>query len=445
LYEDVQGHLLQQNFPLYLSELGLVGSGDVSGKPTTLLVFFNLNTNMFYQSTNMALTDLKIRALRAKASAYKISDSEGLHLLVSTAGGKLWRMSYRFGGKQKTLSLGDYSRLSLLEARRARDDAKRLLFTGIDPSFAKKSEKRAKAIAAGNTFELVAREWFEHNKSRWVESYSNRLKSRLEDDLIPELGSRPIAEILPIEVLDAIRKIEQRDAIEMAKRVMQMASAIFRYGVATSRCNRDVTYDLRGALKPAKAPKNRTALPMTEMSAFLKALKNYDGDKVTKLALGLVLLTFVRTSELRFAKWSEFEGLDKTEALWRIPAERMKMRRQHLVPLARQAVEVLKNLRKITGNSEHLFPAPTKSGVISENTLIFALYRMGYHSRATVHGFRATASTALNEAQFNRDWIEMQLAHFDGSVRGVYNAAEWLPGRRKMMSWWARKIANAVD
>jgi integrase len=405
-----------------------------------LLVFFGQNTNTLLKSTNMALTDLKIRALRAKPSAYKISDGEGLHLLVSTAGGKLWRMSYRFGGKQKTLSLGDYPRLSLLEARRARDEAKRMLFKGTDPGFAKKSEKRAKTIAAGNTFELVAQEWFEHTKARWVESYATRLKSRLEDDLIPELGLRPISEILPVDVLDAIRKIEQRDAIEMAKRVMQMASAIFRYGVATGRCMRDVTYDLRGALKPARPPKNRTALPMAEMSEFLNALEKYDGDKVTKLALKLVLLTFVRTAELRFAKWSEFEALDTKDALWRIPAERMKMRRQHLVPLAPEAVEVLKRLRKLSGSSEYLFPAPTKSNVISENTLIFALYRMGYHSRATVHGFRSTASTALNEAQFNRDWIEMQLAHFDGGVRGVYNAAEWLPGRRKMMSWWAKRV-----
>jgi integrase len=243
-----------------------------------------------------------------------------------------------------------------------------------------------------------------------------------------------------VPILDAIRKIESRDAIEMAKRVMQMTSAIFRFGVATSRCRRDPTVDLKGALKPAKAPKRRTALPGTEMIQFMGNLERYDGDIVTRLALKLIVLTFVRTSELRFARWIEFEGLEGAEPLWRIPEARMKMRRPHLVPLAPQAVEVLQKLKKLTGKMEYLFPAHTKSGVMSENTLIFALYRMGYHGRATVHGFRGTASTTLNEAQYNRDHIEMQLAHFDGSVRGVYNAAEWLAPRRDMMCWWANRV-----
>jgi integrase len=245
-------------------------------------------------------------------------------------------------------------------------------------------------------------------------------------------------------MLDAIRKIEARGAIEMAKRVMQMASEIFRYGVATARCRRDPTADVRGALKPKPPAKHRTALPASELSVFMAGLDHYDGHVVTKLALKLLILTFVRTAELRFALWSEFESLDNSDALWRIPAERMKMRRAHLVPLAPQTVSVLRELKKQTGKSEFLFPAQTGSGVISANTLIFALYRMGYHSRATVHGFRSTASTILNEGQFNRDWIEMQLAHFDGSVRGIYNAAEWLPGRREMMDWWAIHVLGGA-
>jgi integrase len=200
---------------------------------------------------------------------------------------------------------------------------------------------------------------------------------------------------------------------------------------------------LRGALRPPKAVKHRTALPPAEILQFMRDLEQYDGDTLTRLAVKLVVFTFVRTAELRFARWSEFEDFDGLEPLWRIPAERMKMRRPHLVPLAPQAVEVLRKLRRITGKTPYLFPAPTKTGVISENTLIFAIYRMGYHSRATVHGFRSTSSTALNEAQFNRDWIEMQLAHFDGSVRGVYNAAEWLSGRRQMLCWWADYLAGA--
>lgn len=391
----------------------------------------------------MPLTDAKVRALKAASHQYKASDAEGLYLLVSPSGGKLWRVAYRYNGKQKSLALGRYPVVSLSDARRSRDEAKRLIAKSVDPSVAKQAAKREKRIAAGNTFQTVADEWFESNKERWVPAYSERLRSRLDGDLLPMLGNRPIAEIVPLEILDAIRKIERRDAIEMAKRVMQMASAIFRYGVATARCLRDPTTDLRGALKPPRKTKSRTALPVGDMSQFMRDLDCYDGDILTQLALKLVVLTFVRTAELRFARWIEMENLDGDSPQWRIPAERMKMRRPHIVPLAPQAVEVLRKLRRMTGKGQFIFPSATKTGVISENTLIFALYRMGYHSRATVHGFRSTASTALNEAQFNRDWIEMQLAHFDSSVRGVYNAAEWLPGRRQMMTWWASYVDGA--
>jgi integrase len=405
-----------------------------------LLVLLGCDTNTFRDDTNMALTDTKVRTLRSKDVPFKVGDGEGLYILVQPNASKLWRLAYRFFGKQKTLALGQYPAVTLREARRARDVAKESLAKGIDPSSARKTDMRERRIAAGNTFEAVANEWFETYKSRWVESYSSRLRGRLDDDLLPALGKRPIAEIEPIELLDALRKIEQRDAIEMAKRVKQMAGGIFRYGVATGRCRRDPTADLKDALKPSKAPKRRTALPGVEVAGFMQDLEKYDGDIVTRLALKLIVLTFVRTAELRFARWSEFEDLEGKNPLWRIPPERMKMRRPHLVPLAPQAVEVLRKLHKRTGESALLFPANTKTGVMSENTLIFAIYRMGYHSRATVHGFRSTASTALNEAQFNRDHIEMQLAHFDGSVRGVYNAAEWLPGRREMMCWWANRL-----
>jgi integrase len=406
------------------------------------LVFLRRNTNTDWRDTNMPLSDAKVRALKAKDAPYKISDTDGLYVLVSPSGAKLWRLAYRNFGKQKTLAFGQYPAVTLLDARQARNEARRLLAKGIDPSAAKQAEKRERALSASSSFESVAIEWFENNKERWVETYSSRLRSRLDDDLISSLGKRPIAEIEPLEVLETIRKIERRDAIEMARRVMQMASAIFRYGVSTARCRRDPTADLRGALKPPKAPKRRAALPTTELSTFMLALEQYDGDLVTRLALKLVILTFVRTSELRFARWSEFEGLDGPEPLWRIPSHRMKMRRDHLVPLSPQAVEILRKLRKIAGEAQHVFPASTKTGVMSENTLIFALYRMGYHGRATVHGFRSTASTVLNEAQFNGDWIEIQLAHSDGSVRGVYNAAEWLPSRRTMMNWWASHLTG---
>lgn len=385
----------------------------------------------------MPLTDAKLRSLKAAEKPYKVSDSEGLHVLVTANGSLLWRFAYRFGGKQKLLALGAYPFVTLAEARAARMEAKRLLKEGRDPSHERKMEKRRKRVADGHTFEAVANEWFELRKEMWAKSYADRLRSRLDADLLPELGSRPIASIEPIEVLDVIRKVERRDAVEMAKRIMQMASAIFRYGVATSRCARDPTFDLRGALKPAREVKSRSALPAADLPEFLQRLAAYDGDELTRLALELVLLTFVRTSELRFATWAEFEGLDGQEPLWRIPPERMKMRRPHLVPLAPQAVRVIEQIRKISGRYPHLFPAPTRSRVISENTMLYALYRMGYHGRATVHGFRKTASTVLNEQNYNRDWIEAQLAHSEGSVRSIYNAAEWLPGRREMMRWWA--------
>jgi integrase len=323
---------------------------------------------------------------------------------------------------------------------------------GLGPKHAKKSRGKVPAppqlrppimerpLASVDTFFTVAEQWFETNSSRWVETYRCRLRSRLNDDLLSELGNRNIAEIQPLDVLETIRKIEKRGAVESAKRILNMASSVFRYGVATSRCHRDPTIDIRGALRPPLPAKPRKALPAKEMSKFMSRLSTYDGDEMTRLALRLLILTFVRTGELRFAKWAEFENLGSKDALWRVPKERMKLRRPHLVPLAPQSVAILQALEKISGKGEYLFPAPTRSGVISENTLLYALYRMGYHNRATVHGFRATASTVLNEAQFNRDWIEMQLAHCDSSIRGVYNFAEWLPGRRKMMMWWARYL-----
>jgi integrase len=303
--------------------------------------------------------------------------------------------------------------------------------------FIEYSLPRKQLSAPQATFEFVANEWFGINQDRWVETYRCRLRSRLNDDLLTALGGSFIDEIEPLTILSTMRGIEQRGAVESAKRILNMASSIFRYGVATGRCLRDPTADIKGALRPSLPPKRRRALPANEIPSFMRALSGYDGDEVTKLGLKILILTYVRTGELRFAKWSEFENLDGSDPLWRIPAERMKLRRPHLVPLSSQAVSALEALRKLTGKKPVLFPAPTKSGVISENTLLFALYRMGYHNRATVHGFRATASTVLNEAQFNRDWIEIQLAHCDGSIRGAYNFAEWLPGRREMMSWWA--------
>ena len=296
--------------------------------------------------------------------------------------------------------------------------------------------QQARPVGPQVTLEEVAREWLRNNMATWAPSYRGRLKNRLETYLLEELGSHPISGISPPQVLEVIRKIELKDARETARRILRIASAVFRYGIATGRCTQDPTMALKGALKPAKAVKHRTMLAARDLPNFLQALSLYQGE-LTKYAMELVLLTFVRTSELRFARWHEFEGLEGANPIWRIPAERMKMRKAHLVPLSRQAVGILGQIRALKLGSQYVFPANTKLGVISENTVLFALYRMGYRRRATVHGFRSLASTVLNEAQFNRDWIEMQLAHSDNSVRGVYNAAEWLSGRREMLQWWA--------
>jgi integrase len=389
------------------------------------------------------LSDAKLRALKPRERPYKVSDREGLFVLVSTNGSRLWRFAYRFGGKQKLLALGKYPDVSLGDARDKLRDARKLLSRDIDPSEKRKTEEVERREIHANTFQMVANEWFETNKSRWVESYSVRLRSRLDEDLIPALGKRPISLIRSPEVLEAIRKVEARDAPEMARRILQMARLIFHYGIATGRCQIDPTIGISKALRPPKPVKSRTALKAGELPEFLASLQLSELDKVTKTALEFTLLTFVRTAEVRFAEWGEFEGLDGPAPLWRIPASRMKMRREHLVPLAPRAVKLIKDLQTAPKSPRLVF-AMTPSKPVSENTMLFGLYRMGFHGRATIHGFRSTASTILNENGFNRDWIEKQLAHEDSSVRSVYNAAEWLDGRRTMMSWWADYLERAA-
>jgi integrase len=387
----------------------------------------------------MPLTDVQCRNAKPVEKPIKISDSGGLFLLVQPTGGKLWRLAYRFAGKQKTLALGAYPVVSLKDARGQRDEAKELLARGIDPSEEKKAEKRRAKLAAENSFEVVAREWFDARRPGLVPSYASRIWSRLEGDIFPAIGQRPIAAIEPPELLETIRKIERRGAIILAKRTLQVCGQIFRFAIASGRATRDPSQDLRGALRSAGPCKRRTAMKAENLPAFMKALDSYEGERQTALALKLIVHTFLRTNEVRFGRWEE---IDWQAALWRIPAERMKMRGEHLVPLTLPVLAILQELKALAGNSPMILPAPTKDGVISQNTLIYALYRMGYHSRATVHGFRGTASTVLNEHGFNRDWIERQLAHADRSVRARYNAAEWLADRRRMMEWWSNKLSD---
>ena len=375
------------------------------------------------------------RNAKPKAKPYKMSDGEGLFLLVTPAGSKYWRLKYFIAGKEKLLALGVYPDVTLADARVRRAEARKVLAAGKDPAEAKKESKRVSTVNNSNTFEIVAREWFEKRKHEWKPSSSRCKRIYLENHILPKIAQRPIAAITAPEVLELLRVIEGRGTLDTARRVMQMCGQIFMYAIATGRTDRNPVPDLRGALK-TPIVKHHSFLQASDLPPFLEKLENYDGSLQTKLALRLLLLTFVRTNELRGAQWSEID-LEKAE--WRIPAERMKMNELHIVPLAIQVIEILRELKAITGSFQFLFPNQHKpSTFMSENTMLFAIYRMGYHSRATGHGFRSTASTILNENQFRPDVIERQLAHGERNrVRAAYNHAQYLPERRKMMQWWA--------
>lgn len=388
----------------------------------------------------MKLTDAAVKAAKPGGKAYKLSDGGWLYLLVMPNGAKRWRLGYRFAGKDKALALGTYPTVPLAKAREGRENAKRLIADGKDPAAERRKAKLEAKVSGATTFKAVAIEWLNNQRHVLTTLYADQLLRRLEGDIFPALGHRPIADVDAPELLDVLRKIEKRGALEQAKRLRQTCGQIFRYAVVTSRAKHDPSAALKGALKPKGRQKHHTPMPRAELPAFLQALDSYDGDARTALALRLIVLTMVRTTELRAARWSEFEHLDGAEPLWRIPAERMKARFEHLVPLPTQAVAALRELRALPGAkaSEFLFPSPGREGVMSNNTMLFALYRLGFHGRATVHGFRGVASTLLNEAGFDRDWIERQLAHDErDEVRGAYNSAQYLAGRRGMLQWWS--------
>ncbi|ESY07325.1 tyrosine-type recombinase/integrase [Mesorhizobium sp. RSR565B] len=400
----------------------------------------------------MPLSDAACRNAKAGDKPRKLSDGGGLFLLVQPTGGKLWRLAYRFQLKQKTLAFGAFPAVGLKDARFLRQGAKELLAKGLDPSEQKKIAKREAQLEASNTLGMVAEEWFDARKHAWTPGYSDRIWRRLQSDVLSVMGNRPINGIEPPELLDVIRAIERRGAVVLAKRILQVTGQVFRYAIASGRASRDPSQDLRGALRSPGSTKHRAALKAGELPEFLRSLEQYQGDRTTTLALKLIVHTFLRTAEVRFGQWQELEGLDGDSPLWRIPASRMKTRNEHLIPLTPQVTAILRELKHLAGTNRQMLPAPTKDGVISQNTLIYALYRMGYHSRATVHGFRGTASTVLNEHGFNRDWIERQLAHTERSdVRAAYNTAEWLADRQKMLIWWsnylddarAKRLANA--
>lgn len=390
----------------------------------------------------MSLSDAKVRNAKPKAKPYKISDGGGMFLLVSPTGSKYWRFKYHYAGKEKLLALGVYPDVGLEDARDLRGKARKMLAAGNDPSEAKRETKRQTFLKAENSFEAVAREWFEKRKHEWKANSARTVLNRLERDIFPKLGSRPVADITAPDVLSMLRVVEGRGALDMAKRAMQTCGQVFMYAIATGRAVRNPVPDLRGALK-THVSKNRAYLKAAELPEFLQKLDAYEGEPETKLAVKFLVLTFVRTIELRGAEWKEID-FDKAE--WRIPAERMKMKESHIVPLSRQAIRVLKELKKWSGNHRFVFPNRHNAlAYMSENTILYALYRMGYHSRATGHGFRATASTVLNENGFSPDIIERQLAHGErNKIRAAYNHAQYLSERRKMMQWWADYLEDVA-
>lgn len=383
----------------------------------------------------ISLSDAKVRNAKPRTKRYKLTDGEGLFLVVMPSGSKYWRLRYFFSGKEKLLALGVYPEVGLIEAREKRAQAHKLLAAGKDPSEIKKEARRTATLQGAKTFGVVADEWLEKHTHEWTPGHVRAKRSHLKRHVLPKLENRPIAEITAAEVLEVLRATESKGILDTTRRLRQIIGQVFMYAIATGRAERNPVPDLKGAIK-APVVKHFTFIREAEMPEYLTKLEGYVGSELTKLGLRLLLLTFVRTIELRGAQWQEFDW-DKAE--WRIPSERMKVKELHIVPLSKQAIVVLRELQRVSGHRQYVFPNEhNPSTFMSENTILYALYRMGYHSRATGHGFRSTASTILNEHGFRPDVIERQLAHSErNKVRAAYNHAQYLPERRQMMQWWA--------
>ena len=389
----------------------------------------------------MPLTDTAARTAKPTAKPYKLADEKAMYLLVNPNGSRWWRFKYRFLGKEKLLSLGVYPDVSLKDARLKRDDARAMLANGVDPSLNRQVQRAASVERSENSFEVVAREWFAKMLPEWKQSHSSKIMARLEQDVFPWIGSRPIAGITASELLTVLRRVESRGAIETAHRILQTCGQIFRFGIVTnnggSRNDRDIAADLRGALTSVKASHHASITEPKAIGELLRAIDGFSGSPVTRCALLLAPLVFVRPGELRHAEWAEI-NFDTNE--WRIPGDKMKMNTMHIVPLCTQAVTILKGIQPLTGHMRYVFPGVrTSNRPMSENTVNAALRRLGYSKvEMTGHGFRSMASTLLNEHGWNRDAIERQLAHGErNSVRAAYNYAEFMPERCKMMQWWA--------
>lgn len=404
------------------------------------------------------LTDVALKALKPQAKRYKRSDRAGLYITVQPNGRKFWGMACRVGNKQKFLTGGSYPEVTLREARDWREAIKAQVLLGIPPIAQPKTciQKRSKTretAALSNSFEAVTREWHETRLLGWSPRYAGVIMRRMEGDIFPVIGREAIATITPRQMLEALRTIERRGSIEMAHRIKNHCSEVFRYAIPDGRCESDPCRDLAPAMAVPKPVKHMAKVGVAALPAFYAKLNADGGDRLSHLALRWTIMTMVRTQETRFAEWSEFEGLDTPEPIWRIPGGRMKMRSEHLVPLPPQAVALLDEIRDTNvylaaGNAKYgryLFPVVgSRTSTISENRMLDIMYRVGLRGKATVHGFRGLASTVLNESGlFEPDWIEHQLAHTPRGVRAAYNSAHYLSHRRKMMAWWARYLETA--
>jgi len=389
----------------------------------------------------MKLTDAAVRKAKPEAKPYKMADGGGMYLFVHLNGGKYWRLDYRFVGKQKTLALGVYPDVSLSLARERREEARKLLANDCDPGAVKQTQKRQAKISAANSFELIAREFHALKSPMWTPHHATDWINTLEREVFNKFGHRPITEIEAPDVLDILRAIEARGTFEIRARVLQRVRAVFAYAIASGRSRHNPAAEISGALAPRPKVKHFAALSEKELPEFLRALDEYQerakSSPIVFAATRLLALTFVRTGEVRGAQWCEF---DLDAGLWVIPAERMKAREPHTVPLSRQAVEIIRGLHPLTGHLPTLFPSRNRDGgIISENTVLKVIERMGYKGRMTGHGFRSIASTYLNNLGTIRpDMIEAQLAHGDrDEVRAAYNRADYMDYRKAMMQFWA--------
>ncbi|MFD0850539.1 tyrosine-type recombinase/integrase [Sphingosinicella xenopeptidilytica] len=394
----------------------------------------------------MRLSALAIRNAKPRDTPYKLGDGHGLYLLVKPSGTRLWRMNYAYMGRQKTLSFGEWPLLSLAEARVKRDEARRTLAAGLDPSEERKLEQMRAELAASNTFRAIAEEWYLKNERDGLSSLTLAKIRWLLDKAYATLANRPITEIGAQEVLMVLRRIEAAKHYESAKRMRSIISRVFRYAIATARADRDVAVDLRGALVTPKVKHLAAITDPAEAGGLMRAIAGYNGHTITKIALEMSAHVFVRPGELRQAEWPEF---DFDRALWVLPAEKMKMRRPHRVPLSRQVLALLDQLKPLTGHGRYVFPSfYTPRRPMSENTVNTALRRLGYaQDDMTAHGFRAMAATLLNEMSiWNADAIERQLAHMENNgVRRAYTRGEYWEERVRMMQHWSDYLDQLRD